>query len=160
MNDMLEIASKKLRGVYTIERLDTGREYIGGTTTSFAERWHQHRALLECGNHPCRALQADWTSRNADFFEFRIVEIVEDPQRVWERERYWLGLNAHYCKPNEVYNSFAVTEIKNEARFVKLRKYAHMGWPLQRAYKEVGGNFNVMAREWRNIKMAIKSGSQ
>jgi predicted GIY-YIG superfamily endonuclease len=73
-------------GIYRIVNLETGKIYIGSTTTSFKRRWEQHLQQLEKGTHVARHLQNSWNKRGPAAFVFEILEEIDDPEQVIERE--------------------------------------------------------------------------
>lgn len=77
-------------GVYIIENLFSGACYIGCTAKSFNQRWYLHRQQLRLGRHNIKALQSDWDRLGSDAFSFRILEQVDDPDDLGERELVWL----------------------------------------------------------------------
>ena len=82
--------SAKLKpGVYSITNRITGRVYIGATTKACADRWDQHRRHLTASRHHNSQLQADWDKYGERAFRFSVIEIVEDSDQVFLRERYW-----------------------------------------------------------------------
>ena len=75
MFDNYDLATLKTTwGVYAIVRIETGRQYIGGTGDSFFNRWKGHWYILEKGIHDNKALQWDWLFLGSNAFEFRILE--------------------------------------------------------------------------------------
>ena len=89
-------------GIYRILNLETGKMYIGSTTTSFKRRWSQHRKELEKGTHPARHLQNSWNKRGPAVFVFEILEDVDDPERVIAREQEWIE---RYFSTGILYNT-------------------------------------------------------
>lgn len=84
MFDNYDLATLKASwGVYAIVRLDTGRQYIGGTGDSFFRRWKGHWYSLEKGCHDNKILQWDWLFFGPDRFEFRILEPYTGKTRSW-----------------------------------------------------------------------------
>lgn len=95
---MDKIQLTKVFGVYTIKNLLNGKQYIGSTAKSFSIRWKQWKYDLK-RQTANRYLQNAWNKYGEENFEFSIVEIVEDKNKVLEREQHWLdviGLNNLY----------------------------------------------------------------
>lgn len=106
-------------GVYCIENLITGADYIGGTTASFQKRWNMHRHLLRKGYHVNEVLQRDWNRYGESAFVFHIVERISDPDEVWRRETYWISARMRYCTADENYNEHTT------ARHSRLKANGH-----------------------------------
>ncbi len=83
------VRAKNRPGVYTITNRHTGRVYIGATAKTIAERWQRHRYMLDTGRHHNKHLQADWNRYGAHSFKFAILEVVNDGEQAFEREREW-----------------------------------------------------------------------
>jgi group I intron endonuclease len=92
-------------GIYSIENTITGADYIGGTATSFQARWKRHKQELRAGWHTSKRLQRDWRKYGEQAFVFTVIERIEDPDTIWERERYWISFRLQYCTPEENYNT-------------------------------------------------------
>jgi len=90
-----------LTGIYAIANNDSGKVYVGSTATSFKKRWAEHRAGLRGNYHHNSHLQAAWARYGEGAFEFVICEYVDDPDRLIEREQYWLDKFRLMCA---VYN--------------------------------------------------------
>lgn len=78
-------------GVYKIECTD-GRCYVGSTAQSFKKRWLHHINQLKKNKHHSKYLQNVYNKHGLDYFSFSILEIVEDSNKIIEREQYWLDL--------------------------------------------------------------------
>lgn len=66
-------------GIYRITNTVNGKSYIGKTGMNFGDRWDSHRSLLNSGKHDNPHLQKAWIKYGGENFEFKIVEVVEDP---------------------------------------------------------------------------------
>ena len=75
--------------VYTIKNIRTGDQYIG-STVSLRFRRNQHLSKLRRnkGAHP--RLQANWNEFGEAAFEFQILEIVQNPSELKDREQVWI----------------------------------------------------------------------
>ena len=78
-------------GIYRITNKRNGKSYIGKTGMNFGDRWDSHRSLLNAGRHDNPHLQSAWNKYGQDAFEFAIVEIVGDPDRLNEREMFYIA---------------------------------------------------------------------
>jgi hypothetical protein len=81
--------AKHRPGVYSITNRVTGCVYIGATTLAITARWQRHRDQLTAARHHNSRLQADWDKYGPHVFRFAVIEVVEDTDRVFDRERYW-----------------------------------------------------------------------
>jgi group I intron endonuclease len=77
-------------GIYRIYKIDglPGEEYIG-QSADITGRWDTHRRELESGTHHCRLLQELWNGLGADVFAFEVLEEVEHPRMLTEREQWY-----------------------------------------------------------------------
>lgn len=76
-------------GIYCITCRPNGKQYIGQTSRPIRERWRQHCSDLQGQRHPNKWLQADWNLYRTEQFDFSVLEIVNDPAWLFDRERYW-----------------------------------------------------------------------
>lgn len=76
-------------GVYSIVNRRTGCVYIGASGRSITERWAKHRRDLAAGRHHNKRLQADWDRYGSRGFRFVVLEVVEEPAAVFDREQAW-----------------------------------------------------------------------
>lgn len=87
-------------GIYKILNIANCKIYIG-SAKNFYKRWNLHRSDLINNKHPNRYLQFAWNKQGEWFFKFEIIEIVDDPIKLIEREQYWIDLLApeyNICK--------------------------------------------------------------
>ena len=59
--------------IYEIKNKETGKIYIGATTT-FPKRRNHHKSVLRRGIHENQVLQEDYNKYGLDVFEFEIIE--------------------------------------------------------------------------------------
>lgn len=59
-------------GIYAIVNTETGRAYVG-SSTSMRRRWYIHRRSLNKGNHHCRWLQRSWNKYGSESFTFMVI---------------------------------------------------------------------------------------
>lgn len=81
-----------MKGIYKIQCCSTGVIYIGSTTVCFKKRWGKHKQRLRHNYHENSYLQSAWNKYGEDNFTFEIVEIIDNTNKVKERESYWLSL--------------------------------------------------------------------
>jgi excisionase family DNA binding protein len=77
-------------GIYAIENSRSGRVYIGSSSTGFLSRWSHHQSALTRGNHSNFFLQHDWNRVGPGWFRCFLLEEVNDPILLREREQYWM----------------------------------------------------------------------
>jgi hypothetical protein len=80
-------------GIYGIENTLTNRIYIG-KTFRLRSRWGLHRSALKSGVHCNILLQCDWHQFGADYFEFRVLEYMDDydhSRKGKEREYFYMA---------------------------------------------------------------------
>lgn len=75
-------------GIYEIVNLVNGKRYVG-SALKFQQRWRQHRCELGKGRHNPH-LQAAWNKYGPEAFVYRVLEIVDDPNRLIEREQHYI----------------------------------------------------------------------
>ena len=103
---MDKIQITKCFGIYRIKNLINDKIYVGSTTKSFSIRWRQWRGDLK-RNKANKHLSNAWNKYGKDVFEFSILEVVIDKEKVLEREQYWIDtLKPEYNnRPNASSNS-------------------------------------------------------
>ena len=84
------IAARGKPGIYKIENLVNGKVYIGSSGCCIRGRVSQHRSQLRGNRHSNKHLQASFSKRGEENFDFDVVEIVDDIDHLLEREQYWL----------------------------------------------------------------------
>ncbi len=129
-------------GIYWILNLETGKMYIGSTTTSFKRRWEQHRQQLEKGTHVARHLQNSWNKRGPAAFVFEILEEIDDPDLVIEREQEWID---RYFSTGILYNSSPTAGSTRGFRFSDEAK-AKIGAANRAFYRTPAGRASTAER--------------
>lgn len=76
----------KCPGLYAIRNGVTNGYYIG-SAKNLRARWHSHASNLRSGNHHNPKLQASWNKHGEAAFAFEVLEVVEDAERLTEREQ-------------------------------------------------------------------------
>lgn len=93
----------KQSGIYKILNKANDKIYVGSAFIMHT-RWQQHRSALKLGKHPSKYLQASWNKYGEENFEFIVLEIVNNRQKLAEREQHWIDLTK--CHNREFgYNS-------------------------------------------------------
>ena len=96
-------------GIYSIKNIITNKYYIGSAAISFEKRFIVHKSQLNNNKHPNNHLQDSWNKYGKNAFTFQIEEIVEDKNKLIEKEDEWLEA----CWPLGLYNEcpFAYSSI-------------------------------------------------
>lgn len=76
-------------GIYIISNIKNGKIYIG-STKDFRSRYDTHNVLLFNNKHYNKRLQNSYNKNGCDFFEFKLLEIVEDKSQLLIREQHWI----------------------------------------------------------------------
>ena len=79
----------KVTGIYQIINLDNGKRYVG-SAVNIRNRWTCHTKHLMDGTHSNTHLGRSWAKHGESAFAFCILERVNDPGRLIEREQYWI----------------------------------------------------------------------
>lgn len=79
-------------GIYAITNTVNGKKYIG-SSVNIKKRWACHLSTLNNGKHKSTRLQNAWLKYGPDVFVFSVVEVVEDLNRLIEREQHWVDVN-------------------------------------------------------------------
>lgn len=88
--DLLKDTSRNKNGVYCIKNAIDRRLYIGSTVLGFYDRFKSHLYFLRKNQHGNAYLQAFVNKHGEDKLIFEILEIVEDKEKVLEREQAWI----------------------------------------------------------------------
>lgn len=80
---------KLFPGIYMIKCVANGDRYIG-SAKSILSRKSDHLCNLRTGKHHSKHLQNVYNKYGEASLEFLILEIVDDPARLLEREQYWI----------------------------------------------------------------------
>ena len=75
--------------VYAIKNLNDMKMYVGSTVDKTV-RWQTHRTLLRHGKHENGNLQEAWNQDGEHAFVNSVLEIIDDPNKIAEREQWWL----------------------------------------------------------------------
>jgi group I intron endonuclease len=76
-------------GVYRLRCLPTGRAYVGSTQDT-RRRFRDHRFYLRHGKHPCKELQEAWDEFGEDAFEWAILDVSADLDRLHILEQSYI----------------------------------------------------------------------
>jgi len=89
--------SCRLPGIYGIRNIQNGKIYIGSSTNPMIKRWQGHDSCLRNGKHSNRHLGAAFAKHGRDAFEYLVLEVVDDLDRITEREQYWIDYFRKTC---------------------------------------------------------------
>jgi group I intron endonuclease len=95
-------------GIYFIINTTNNAIYVGSTTLSFRVRWNQHISNLNNDKHHCSHLQNAWNKYGSDAFEWRIVEVIDNPDIVLSREQYWIDYRLFNFPRWQTYNACSI----------------------------------------------------
>lgn len=76
-------------GIYMIQRSGTDKVYVG-SAISIHRRFRTHKAQLAKGNHHSAKLQRAWDKYGANAFEFLVLELVPDKEKLIACEQFWI----------------------------------------------------------------------
>lgn len=80
---------KSVSGIYAIVNKINGNRYVG-SAVDIAQRWRQHTYRLRKNNHHSKHLQSAWNKYGKQAFDFLVLEVVEDVNRLIEIEQRYL----------------------------------------------------------------------
>lgn len=109
-------------GIYLIRCPESGDTYVG-KSMNLSQRWCQHRSDLKKGKHKNPQLQALYNQYGFTGLTMELLELVEDPLDLENREVYYI---------DTLSPSLNVTDTKlSRNDVVKLRTEAETGAPLE-----------------------------
>lgn len=74
-------------GIYRIQNITDGKCYIG-SAINIKERWSTHRSNLELNKHDNTHLKNAYNKYGVEFFEFSVIEFVENEEDLIKREQF------------------------------------------------------------------------
>jgi group I intron endonuclease len=77
-----------MKGIYIVLNVAKNKVYIGQSTNA-TERMRKHKQMLKRNQHFSNELQTDWNECSEKAFIFSIVEVVEEKNKLVEREEFW-----------------------------------------------------------------------
>jgi group I intron endonuclease len=86
-------------GIYVIRHTATNRLYVG-SALSIKKRCNQHKRDLNANIHDNQRLQRAWSKYGSESFEFSVLEYVDDPSCLLQREQHWIDILTAAIKPN------------------------------------------------------------
>lgn len=103
----------QVSGVYSLIHRRSGKEYIG-SSMNVISRIAQHQTDLKGGYHSNTDFQNEFNKDRYCVIDCRILELVEDKERLRVREYYWMQQRESHLKgfntPKELYNLKAYSQ--------------------------------------------------
>ena len=78
-------------GIYQITNQRNGKRYIG-STVNLRRRWSAHLRRLRRGQHGNQHLQRSFDKHREAVFMFSVLEHIEEPSQLLEREQHFLDM--------------------------------------------------------------------
>lgn len=78
-----------MQAIYQIKNIITNIVYVG-SAVNIDKRWKRHVWELNNQSHSNIYLKRAWNKYGAENFKFEILEIIEDINKLIEREQFWL----------------------------------------------------------------------
>lgn len=69
-----------------------------GSAVNMPRRWQHHREDARNNKHHSKAFQNAWNKHGEDAFLFEVIEYVEDPDQLIEREQHWIEALESYTR--------------------------------------------------------------
>lgn len=76
-------------GIYAIVNTKNSKVYVG-SAINLDQRKKTHFTRLRCSKHPSKHLQAAFSKYGEEAFVFRMLESVEDIEKLLSREQHWI----------------------------------------------------------------------
>ena len=102
-------------GIYAIVNRVTNDMYVGSSVT-IARRWRTHKSQLNNNKHYCLHLQNAYAKYGANFFDWKIIEYVEDNSSLIQREQIWIDFFSPAYNKRHIANSPLGTKHSAETR--------------------------------------------
>lgn len=142
---------KNRSGIYLILCTATNHRYVG-SSGHLASRWKEHRYKLRHALHGNMKLTAEWEIHGENAFVFSVLEIVDDPALLFEREQYWLDLlhpelNIAVDAKRPAYGVPKTDETKSRIKAAQVKRHARMTPARKQSTIE---NIKSGMKEWWN----------
>lgn len=118
-----------MMGIYKIQNKITGQIYIG-CSLDIGKRWQEHIHYLEVGRHHNKKLALAFKEHGILNFIFEVVELVDDPEKIFEVEQKYLdeiNLDEHY----NMINSFGLHKIYREQKTDEFFEWLDKTWVFE-----------------------------
>lgn len=79
-------------GIYCIENIESGKQYVGSTSGSFSKRFREHFNALKNNKHHSQILQRSFNKHSIQCFSLKILETIDtrDRELIVSREQHFL----------------------------------------------------------------------
>ena len=115
----MEKSRKGMIGIYQIKNRKTEQSYVG-SSFSINNRLKDHMTHLANGTHINKDLQESWNHHGPECFEFSILEILQDKNKIDKREIYWIektgALNIGFNTKSDQYKSRTLISIHMQTK--------------------------------------------
>ena len=112
-------------GIYAIVNKINGHRYIG-SAVNMAARWRVHTYHLRKNNHHSKHLQAAWNKYGKEQFDFVVLEVVDNVEKLIEVEQKYLDKDFPEYNTNMVAGSVLGFRFSTEA--IKKMSESHSGF--------------------------------
>lgn len=92
-----KIKTTRVHGIYRIDNTLNGKFYIG-SAINLSNRFSCHKKDLNKNQHHNTHLQTAWNKYGKEAFTFNVVEVVEAPEMLFDREQHYLDILRPYDK--------------------------------------------------------------
>lgn len=153
---MSKISNNKIIiGIYQIKNIINNKIYIGSSKDIF-RRWKEHKGLLNNKKHHSYRLQIDWNEYGESNFEFSILEVVSDINKLLEIEQTWLDKYKSYEKSNG-YNISAKTIYPAIDSSEKIKDMFNWRNDFKIHFKTINDGINMVTNETLDDKSFISN---
>ena len=118
--------NKSLSGIYLIQNTLDSKVYVG-SSIDIERRWSDHKNLLSRSKHHSKHLQNAWNKYGVENFEFKIIELVNEPTILVEREQFWMDSIQSY-DPQLGYNASTTANIFVNSEFLVAQPSKTKDW--------------------------------
>lgn len=128
-----------MQGIYKIQNLINNKIYIG-SSKHIEIRWlaHKNANNWTSKNKTCPKLYNAFLKYGIQNFQFTTLEIVQDPQKLIERENYWIG---YYDSINTGYNCIWANSL------AETNPHAKLNWDQVHEIKDILINSSITINE-------------
>lgn len=134
---------RPLSGIYAIRDRKTGAAYVG-SSVNVANRWQQHMTALVKGSHQNPRLQGAWDVDGPTGFSFEVLEVVNDPLALAERERHWI----------EVTSTQGATGLLNQVP--QSRGRSPVAYFVPHGFRNLSQSIQVLGCSYNHLRSAMR----
>ena len=139
-------------GVYRILNHDNNKCYIG-SSIDIEKRLKQHKRVLDNHKNTNSSFQYDYNTRTATTFTFKILEIIEDSNKLLEREDYYIEFY-NSVKNGYNHNKSKINKNYTEQLNIVMREYLELAKELPIKIK-IPYIYRVGTKRQTNLKIKI-----